>query len=113
MSAAEGSAGTARSNATGADSTAGGILFAIMGHVVDWLATVSPLNFWEQERGTVLGIVGILLGSVLLWACALGFSLVAARLIVRRSASGSDRMPFGPGLALGIWLTWLIGPLGL
>ncbi len=53
------------------------------------------------------------LPSVLLWACALGFSLVAARLIVRRSASGSDRMPFGPGLALGIWLTWLIGPLGL
>lgn len=52
------------------------------------------------------------LPSVLLWACALGFSLVIARLAVRRSVSSTDRMPFGPGLALGVWLTWLIGPLG-
>ncbi|WP_291590158.1 ABC transporter ATP-binding protein [Comamonas sp. UBA7528] len=44
------------------------LLFAIMGHVVDWLGTVSPASFWEQQRGTVLGIVGILLGSVALLA---------------------------------------------
>jgi ATP-binding cassette subfamily B multidrug efflux pump len=44
------------------------LLFAIMGHVVDWLGTVSPANFWEQQRGTVLGIAAILLGSVALLA---------------------------------------------
>ena len=42
------------------------MLFAVMGHVVDWLATMSPNNFWAEQGGTVLGIVGVLLGSVLL-----------------------------------------------
>ncbi|WP_280187557.1 ABC transporter ATP-binding protein [Delftia sp. PS-11] len=41
-------------------------LFAIMGHVVDWLAAVSPANFWDAQRGTVWGLAGILLSSVLL-----------------------------------------------
>jgi len=44
------------------------MLFAVMGHVVDWLATMSPNNFWAEQGGTVLGIVGVLLGSVLLLA---------------------------------------------
>ncbi|MDR3018385.1 MAG: ABC transporter ATP-binding protein/permease [Delftia acidovorans] len=43
-------------------------LFAVMGHVVDWLSTVSPVGFWEQQRGTVLGIGAVLLSSVLLLA---------------------------------------------
>ncbi len=41
-------------------------LFAIMGHVVDWLSTVSPTGFWQAQRGTVWGIAAILLSSVLL-----------------------------------------------
>ena len=41
-------------------------LFAIMGHVVDWLAAVSPANFWDAQRGTVWGLAGVLLSSVLL-----------------------------------------------
>ena len=41
-------------------------LFAIMGHVVDWLSTISPSNFWAEQRGTVLGLAVILLGSVVL-----------------------------------------------
>ncbi|ARU05693.1 multidrug ABC transporter ATP-binding protein [Comamonas serinivorans] len=44
------------------------LLFAIMGHVVDWLATVSPTHFWAEQRGTLTGIVAILLGSVALLA---------------------------------------------
>ena len=43
-------------------------LFAIMGHVVDWLATLSPTHFWADQSRTVIGIVAILLGSVLLLA---------------------------------------------
>ena len=42
------------------------LLFAVMGHVVDWLATLSPNNFWAEQGGTALGIAGVLLGSVLL-----------------------------------------------
>ena len=44
------------------------VLFAIMGHVVDWLATLSPANFWADQGNTVIGIVVILLSSVLLLA---------------------------------------------
>lgn len=53
------------------------------------------------------------LPSVLLWASAAGFSLVLALLIMRRRVSGTDRLPFGVFLSIGIWLTWLYGPLGL
>ncbi len=40
------------------------LLFAIMGHVVDWLAAVSPANFWSEQQSKIWGIVAILLGSV-------------------------------------------------
>jgi len=53
------------------------------------------------------------LPSVLLWASISALSLVAARLVTGRPVSGRDRLPFGPFLAVGIWLTWLLGPLGL
>ena len=44
------------------------LLFAIMGHVVDWLSNVSPAGFWQAQRGTVLGIVAVLLSSTALLA---------------------------------------------
>jgi ATP-binding cassette subfamily B multidrug efflux pump len=43
-------------------------LFAMMGHVVDWLATASRAHFWPQQSGKLLGLGAILLGSVLLLA---------------------------------------------
>ena len=52
------------------------------------------------------------LPSVLLWACAAAFSLIAARLIVRRPVRGDDKLPFGPFLAVGGWMVWVYGPLG-
>lgn len=61
--------------------------------------------------GAWVGWIG--LPSVLLWASAAALSLVAARLLTGRAVSGQDRLPFGPFLAIGIWMTWLIGPLGL
>lgn len=61
--------------------------------------------------GAWVGWIG--LPSVLLWASAAGLSLVAARLVVGKRVSATDRMPFGPCLAAGIWLTWMLGPLGL
>jgi leader peptidase (prepilin peptidase) / N-methyltransferase len=53
------------------------------------------------------------LPSVLLWASVAGLSLVLARLVLKQAVSGEDRLPFGVFLALGIWMTWLYGPLGL
>lgn len=67
--------------------------------------------FMLAGAGAWVGWIG--LPSVLLWACAVGFSLVAARLIVRRKVRGDDRLPFGTLLAVGIWLVWLYGPLGI
>jgi len=61
--------------------------------------------------GSWVGWIG--LPSVLVWASAAGLSYVAARLLLGRRMSGEDRLPFGPCLAIGIWLTWMLGPLGL
>ena len=58
-------------------------------------------------------VAWISLPSVLLWASVAALSLVAGRMILGRKVSGQDRLPFGPFLALGIWLTWLYGPLGV
>lgn len=53
------------------------------------------------------------LPSILLWSSVSGLSVVLARHISRRPVSGSDRLPFGVFLAIGVWLTWLYGPLGI
>jgi leader peptidase (prepilin peptidase) / N-methyltransferase len=65
-----------------------------------------------------LGAIGAWVGwiglpSVLLWASAAGLSVVAAKAVTGRVVSGQDRLPFGVFLAVGAWLTWQFGPLGL
>lgn len=60
--------------------------------------------------GAWVGWMG--LPSVLVFACAAAFSLIAARLILRKPVSGTDRLPFGVFLAVGLWMVWLYGPLG-
>lgn len=75
----------------------------------DGLGGGDPFLF--AGAGAWVGWMG--LPSVLLWACVMGFSLVAARLIVRRKVRGDDRLPFGTLLAVGVWLVWLYGPLGI
>jgi leader peptidase (prepilin peptidase)/N-methyltransferase len=60
--------------------------------------------------GAWVGWIG--LPSVLLWASAAGLSFVAAKFLTGRGMAATDRLPFGPCLAAGIWLTWLMGPLG-
>lgn len=67
--------------------------------------------FLLAAGGAWTGWVG--LPGVLLWAALAGLSVVAARILAGRRVSGADRMPFGVFLALGIWLTWLLGPPGL
>lgn len=75
----------------------------------DGLGGGDPFLF--AGAGAWVGWTG--LPSVLLWACAVGFSLVLTFLITRGRVSGTDRLPFGTFLCVGIWLTWLYGPLGV
>lgn len=61
--------------------------------------------------GAWTGWIG--LPSVLVWASTAGLSLVVAGRLTGRAVSGSDRLAFGVFLAIGAWLTWLLGPIGL
>ncbi|NBW10282.1 MAG: prepilin peptidase [Caulobacteraceae bacterium] len=75
----------------------------------DGLGGGDPVLF--AGAGAWVGWTG--LPSVLLWACVVALCLVLGRLLMRRPVSGADRLPFGTLLAIGAWLTWLYGPLGL
>jgi leader peptidase (prepilin peptidase)/N-methyltransferase len=66
--------------------------------------------FLLAAGGAWSGWIG--LPSILLWAGLAGLSVVAARVLTGSRVSGDDRLPFGVFLALGVWLTWLLGPLG-
>jgi ATP-binding cassette subfamily B multidrug efflux pump len=44
------------------------LLFAMMGRIVDWLATVEPSRLWIEERGTLILLGAVLAGSVVLVA---------------------------------------------
>ena len=61
--------------------------------------------------GAWLGVMA--LPSVLLWACATGMTQAVFGAIFRGMETMQRPIPFGPGLALGIWLTWLYGPMVL
>jgi ATP-binding cassette, subfamily B, multidrug efflux pump len=41
-------------------------LFAVLGHVVDWLTGTRPDQLWQQERGTILTFVLLLFSSIAL-----------------------------------------------
>jgi leader peptidase (prepilin peptidase)/N-methyltransferase len=82
---------------------------------------------WAYERWR--GFAGLGLGDAKLFGLAglwLGFSglpgcllvaafsgLVSAAIFMRGGASrgAQDAIPFGPHLALGLWLAWSVGPL--
>jgi ATP-binding cassette, subfamily B, multidrug efflux pump len=44
------------------------LLFAMLGHVVDWLTAVEPAQFWEKERGKLLFLAGVIAASPLVVA---------------------------------------------
>lgn len=54
------------------------ILFAVMSYVMDWLTQLSPALFWQEQRGTLLGISALLLGSVVL----LGFHTIVVHQVL-------------------------------
>lgn len=57
-----------------------------------------------------VGPWGIL--SVFLWSTCTGLlHFLVTGLSAREGLSSGSRIPFGPHLALGIWLVWLFGPI--
>ena len=42
------------------------LLFSMMGHIVDWLASVQPAQLWTQERATLLLLGAVLAASLVL-----------------------------------------------
>lgn len=99
------------------------LIGALAGFGVLWLLAFAYKRLRDREGlgggdpilfagcGAWVGWLG--LPSVLLWACLAAFSLILARLILRKPVSGTDRLPFGVFLAIGTWLVWLLGPIGL
>ena len=61
--------------------------------------------------GAWTGLLG--LGTVLLWAVVVNVALLLAARLAGREISGTTKVPLGTGLAAGLWLTWLYGPLSL
>lgn len=51
------------------------------------------------------------LPSILLWAGLSGLAAAAALALAGRPMGAQTALPFGPGLALGLFLTWTLGPL--
>ncbi len=45
-----------------------GLLYAMLGNIVDWLAQVAPQHLWRDERSRLLGLAAVLLGSMALVA---------------------------------------------
>lgn len=98
------------------------LIGAVVGFAALWLLAVAFRRIRGREglgggdpfmlagAGAWVGWIG--LPSVLLWAAIGGLSLVAARVVTGRKVAGTDRLPFGVFLAIGLWLTWLLGPIG-
>ena len=61
------------------------LLFAVLGHVVDWLSTVAPHTLWAERKGSILGIVALLMGTLVLvsWQTSLKHQVLAINFPLR------------------------------
>lgn len=51
------------------------------------------------------------LPSILLIACAAALAVVLGWRLAGKSIEGGSAIPFGPFIAIGLWIVWLYGPL--
>lgn len=61
--------------------------------------------------GAWVGVGG--LGTVILWAVMVNALMLAAEAARGRPMSATTQVPLGTGLATGLWLTWLYGPVSI
>lgn len=100
-----------------------GLIGAVAGFVVLWALSLA----YRRLRGIeglgggdsrLFGAIGAWVGwmglpSVLVWGCLAGFSLVAAVIMSGRRWGAEKRLPFGVFLAIGAWIVWVFGPIGV
>lgn len=98
-----------------AGAAAGFLLLWLLARAYRWLRGREGLGggdpFLLAGLGAWTGWIG--LPSVLLWSSLAGLSVVLAQVMAGQKVSGTDRLPFGVFLAIGGWLTWMLGPLGV
>ena len=61
--------------------------------------------------GAWVGVEGV--GTVLLYAAVIGLALAMAQRVAGKQIDATTPIPFGVGIASGLWLVWLGGPLFL
>lgn len=61
--------------------------------------------------GAWVGVDG--LGTVILWAVMVNAIMLALDALRGRPMSATTQVPLGTGLATGLWLTWLYGPVSI
>jgi leader peptidase (prepilin peptidase)/N-methyltransferase len=61
--------------------------------------------------GAWVGVAG--LGTVILWAVMVNAIMIALDTLRGRPLSATTQVPLGTGLATGLWLTWLYGPVSI
>ena len=97
----------------GASALLGGLSLYVIGWLYLHYRGMDGLGLGDAKlfaaAGAWVGAEG--LATVLLMAC--GSALVAALVWKRMDTSvdGQSAIPFGPFLALGLWVVWLYGPL--
>lgn len=90
----------------------GGTAFAALGWGWERVTGREALGLGDAKlfaaAGAWLGWQG--LPSVLLFAALAGLAMALARAVTGRGGLRTP-LPFGPGLAIGFWLTWVLGPI--
>ena len=95
---------------------------AALGYGLLWAANQIYLAL-RGRQGVGMGDAKLLAGAgawldaqslptVLLWATALALTMAIALAAAGRQLEPGTRLPFGPPLAAGFWLTWLYGSVG-
>jgi leader peptidase (prepilin peptidase)/N-methyltransferase len=98
-----------------AGAVAGWLGFWLIGRIYTALRHRRGLGLGDAKLMTAAGVwVGWQgLPSVILLGSLGALAAVAVAAILRRPVTASTAIPFGPFLALGLWLTWLYGPIQL
>jgi leader peptidase (prepilin peptidase)/N-methyltransferase len=93
---------------------AGFLAFLLIGLAYRRLRGRDGLGFGDAKllaaAGAWVGWQG--LPSVVLLGAAASLALVLAQSLRGQTLRLDARLPFGPGLCLGLWVVWLYGPLG-
>lgn len=115
--------------AAGIGLSAAGLTGPLVAHaaaaVLGYAIVAGLAHIWRRLRGIeaiglgdakLLAAAGAWVGpdglaSTMIWACGIGIAWFTVRAVTAGPVGWRGAAPLGPGLAAGLWLTWLHGPL--